>query len=175
MTSTRSRITRPSTTSPSSWGKNARILSPASTLMNARAGLAQPAPPAHLGPALGPAGRQGHGRPAVQTRRPGRHRRRAQAVHDLHPAVVLHPRRSQGRRRRGDPRPGRRPDRHRNPHRAAARRPGQLPEQPARLDPIPRRRPPAWASLNPNITGNRTYTRAHFLSYAQVVTPGTYR
>jgi hypothetical protein len=28
---------------------------------------------------------------------------------------------------------------------------------------------------NPNITGNRTYTRAHFLYYAQVVTPGTYR
>jgi hypothetical protein len=30
-------------------------------------------------------------------------------------------------------------------------------------------------NLNPNITGNRTYTRAHFLYYAQVVTPGTYR
>ena len=30
-------------------------------------------------------------------------------------------------------------------------------------------------SLNPNITGNRSYTRAHFLYYAQVVTPGTYR
>jgi hypothetical protein len=30
-------------------------------------------------------------------------------------------------------------------------------------------------SLNPNITGNRTYTRAHFLYYAQVVAPGTYR
>jgi hypothetical protein len=29
--------------------------------------------------------------------------------------------------------------------------------------------------LNPNITGNRSYTRAHFLSYAGVVTPGTYR
>jgi hypothetical protein len=29
--------------------------------------------------------------------------------------------------------------------------------------------------LNPNITGNRTYTRAHFLYYAGVVTPGTYR
>ena len=28
---------------------------------------------------------------------------------------------------------------------------------------------------NPNITGNRSYTRAHFLYYAQVVTPGTYR
>jgi len=28
---------------------------------------------------------------------------------------------------------------------------------------------------NPNITGNRTYTRAHFLHYADVVTPGTYR
>jgi hypothetical protein len=28
---------------------------------------------------------------------------------------------------------------------------------------------------NPNITGNRTYTRAHFLSYAGVVTPGIYR
>ena len=30
-------------------------------------------------------------------------------------------------------------------------------------------------SPNPNITGNRTYTRAHFLYYAGVVTPGTYR
>jgi hypothetical protein len=29
--------------------------------------------------------------------------------------------------------------------------------------------------LDPNITGNRTYTRAHFLYYAGVVTPGTYR
>ena len=28
---------------------------------------------------------------------------------------------------------------------------------------------------NPNITGNRTYTRAHFLYYAGVVNPGTYR
>jgi hypothetical protein len=28
---------------------------------------------------------------------------------------------------------------------------------------------------NPNITGNRSYTRAHFLYYAGVVTPGTYR
>ena len=28
---------------------------------------------------------------------------------------------------------------------------------------------------NPNITGNRSYTRAHFLYHAQVVTPGTYR
>ncbi|HLY48313.1 MAG TPA: peroxidase family protein [Solirubrobacteraceae bacterium] len=28
---------------------------------------------------------------------------------------------------------------------------------------------------NPNITGNRTYTRAHFLYYARVVTPGIYR
>jgi hypothetical protein len=28
---------------------------------------------------------------------------------------------------------------------------------------------------NPNITGNRTYTRAHFLSYAGVVSPGVYR
>ena len=28
---------------------------------------------------------------------------------------------------------------------------------------------------NPNITGNKSYTRAHFLYYAQVVTPGTYR
>lgn len=29
--------------------------------------------------------------------------------------------------------------------------------------------------LNPNITGNRAYTRAHFLYYAGAVTPGTYR
>jgi hypothetical protein len=28
---------------------------------------------------------------------------------------------------------------------------------------------------NPNIAGDRTYTRAHFLSYAGVVTPETYR
>ena len=34
---------------------------------------------------------------------------------------------------RGEPRPGRGPDRHRNPHRAAARRRHQLPEQPAGL------------------------------------------
>jgi hypothetical protein len=31
------------------------------------------------------------------------------------------------------------------------------------------------SNLNPNITGNRAYTRAHFLYYAGVVTPGTYR
>jgi hypothetical protein len=31
------------------------------------------------------------------------------------------------------------------------------------------------SNLDPNITGNRTYTRAHFLYYAGVVTPGTYR
>jgi hypothetical protein len=31
------------------------------------------------------------------------------------------------------------------------------------------------SALNPNIAGNRTYTRAHFLYYAGVVTPGTYR
>ena len=30
-------------------------------------------------------------------------------------------------------------------------------------------------SLDPSITGNRSYTRAHFLYYAGVVTPGTYR
>jgi hypothetical protein len=30
-------------------------------------------------------------------------------------------------------------------------------------------------SLNPNIVGNRTYTRAHFLYYARVVRPGVYR
>jgi Animal haem peroxidase len=31
------------------------------------------------------------------------------------------------------------------------------------------------SNLDPNITGDRTYTRAHFLYYAGVVTPGTYR
>jgi hypothetical protein len=31
------------------------------------------------------------------------------------------------------------------------------------------------SNLNPNITGNLTYTRAHFLYYARVVTPGIYR
>ena len=31
------------------------------------------------------------------------------------------------------------------------------------------------SSLNPSIAGNRTYTRAHFLYYAGVVTPGIYR
>jgi hypothetical protein len=31
------------------------------------------------------------------------------------------------------------------------------------------------ANPNPNITGNRSYTRAHFLYYAGVVAPGTYR
>ena len=30
------------------------------------------------------------------------------------------------------------------------------------------------ATPNPNITGNRAYTRAHFLNYAQVVAPGAY-
>jgi hypothetical protein len=30
-------------------------------------------------------------------------------------------------------------------------------------------------NLNPTITGNRSYTRAHFLYYAQAVTPDTYR
>ena len=31
------------------------------------------------------------------------------------------------------------------------------------------------ATPNPNISGNRAYTRAHFLNYAQVVAPGAYR
>ncbi len=31
------------------------------------------------------------------------------------------------------------------------------------------------SNLDPSITGNRTYTRAHFLYYVGVVTPGTYR
>jgi hypothetical protein len=31
------------------------------------------------------------------------------------------------------------------------------------------------SNLNPNIAGNRTYTRAHFLYYAGVVAPGIYR
>ena len=31
------------------------------------------------------------------------------------------------------------------------------------------------SNLNPNITGNRSYTRAHFLYYAGVVQPGTCR
>jgi hypothetical protein len=31
------------------------------------------------------------------------------------------------------------------------------------------------SNLNPDITGTRSYTRAHFLNYAQVATPGTYR
>ena len=31
------------------------------------------------------------------------------------------------------------------------------------------------SALNPNITGNRSYTRAHFLYYAGVVSPGIYR
>jgi Animal haem peroxidase len=31
------------------------------------------------------------------------------------------------------------------------------------------------SNTDPNITGNQSYTRAHFLYYAQVVTPGTYR
>jgi hypothetical protein len=31
------------------------------------------------------------------------------------------------------------------------------------------------ATPNPNITGNRNYTRAHFLHYAGVLTAGTYR
>ncbi|MBV9607306.1 MAG: hypothetical protein JO027_19475 [Solirubrobacterales bacterium] len=31
------------------------------------------------------------------------------------------------------------------------------------------------SSLDPDIAGNRSYTRAHFLYYAGVVTPGTYR
>jgi len=30
-------------------------------------------------------------------------------------------------------------------------------------------------NTDPNITGNRSYTRAHFLYYAGVLTPGTYR
>jgi hypothetical protein len=34
-----------------------------------------------------------------------------------------------------------------------------------RIGPIP----------NPNIAGNRTFTHAQFLPYADVVTPGTYR
>jgi Animal haem peroxidase/TAT (twin-arginine translocation) pathway signal sequence len=34
---------------------------------------------------------------------------------------------------------------------------------------------PMGPNPNPNVTGNRSYTRAHFLFYAGVVTPGTYR
>ncbi len=47
---------------------------------------------------------------------------------------------------------------------ATGRRPAQLAPN-LKLGPI----------VNPNITGNRAYTRAHFLYYADVVTPGTYR
>jgi len=49
------------------------------------------------------------------------------------------------------------------------------------LNVYPRFRPflgadlPLGSALNPNITGNRSYTRAHFLFYAGVVAPGTYR
>jgi len=31
------------------------------------------------------------------------------------------------------------------------------------------------SNLDPNVAGNRTYTRAHFLYYAGVVTPRIYR
>ena len=49
------------------------------------------------------------------------------------------------------------------------------------LNAHPRFRPFLGADLklgptpNPNITANRTYTHAHFLHYAGVVNPGTYR
>ena len=55
------------------------------------------------------------------------------------------------------------------------------PTPPATSTSIPRFRPFLGTDLSlgptpdPAITGNRSYTRAHFLHYAGVVTPGTYR
>ena len=43
------------------------------------------------------------------------------------------------------------------------------------LSALPRHRPGAGRDPDPSITGNRSYTRAHFLYYAGVVDPGTYR
>ena len=141
-----------------------------------RAAAAQPAPPAHLEPALGPGRRAGHGRPAAHRGRPVRHRLGVRAVRHQHAAVVLHPGRGQDRGGRAQPRPGGGQDRHRDAHRPAARGPGELPQ---RLPAVHARSSaadlPMGPSPDPSITGNRSYTRAHFLYYAGVVQPGTYR
>ena len=69
-----------------------------------------------------------------------------------------------------------RPDRHRDPHRPAPRRPRAATCAPIRGS---RRSSgptcPLGPTPGPSITGNRSYTRAHFLYYAGVVQPGTYR
>lgn len=50
-------------------------------------------------------------------------------------------------------------------------RPQLVPPLPA----IPRTDLQLGSNLDPKITGNRTPTRAHFLYYARVAAPGTYR
>ena len=111
---------------------------------------------------------------ALDAERPRRHRRRLRAVR--------HAARRSGTTSSPRPRrpptgcnlgPGRRADRHRDADRPAARRPDQLPQRLPALPAVPRA-PTCSSGSNPdpNITGNRTYTRAHFLYYAGVVTPG---
>ena len=107
-----------------------------------RAAAAQPAAPAHLGPAL----RAGH-RP-----RDAASRRSAEPTSPTSPRVyapfatstplwyyILAEAKAHGRR--AAPRPGRRPDRRRDADRPAARRSDQLPERPPPLPAVPRRRP----------------------------------
>ena len=112
----------------------------------------------------------------ISASRPRRHRQRVHAVRAQHAALVLHPRRGEGDHGRADTRAGRRPDRHRDADRAAARgsRRATSANNP-RFQPFLGRRPQAGTEADPNITGNRTYTRAHFLYYARAVTPGIYR
>ena len=134
-----------------------------------RAAAAQPAPPAHLEPAVGPGRRPGHGRRPAHRRRPGRHRRGVRAVRHQHAAVVLHPGRSQDRGGRPQPRPG-------GGRIVAETLIGLLRADPTSyLSVYPRFTPflgtdlPLGPTPDTSITGNRSYTRAHFLYYAGVV------
>ncbi len=113
--------------------------------------------------------------PALEPGRPLGHRGGIRPVRHQHAALVLHPGRSQGGRGRTEPRTGRRTDRHRDADRPAPRRPNQLPERLSQVPAVPRHRPELGSQADPNIAGNRTYTRAHFLHYAGVLDNGIYR
>ena len=141
-----------------------------------RAAAAQPAAPAHLGPAIRPSGRPGDGRADAEPSRPERHRRRLHAVRAPAPRSGT----------TSSPKPRRHADGlHLGPVGGGIVTEtliGLLRADPTSyLSIYPEFAPFLGTDLalgpnpNPNITGNRAYTRAHFLYYAGVVTPGTYR
>ena len=118
-------------------------IAPRGQTERAGAAAAQPAAAPHLGAALGPAAGPGDGRRRADRRRPGRHPRRVRALRHQHAALVLRARRGAGGGRRAVPRSGRRADRRRDAHRAAARRPDELPVGVPRVPAVPGHGPPA--------------------------------